>query len=71
MKVGKSVRLGRVVAAALVVLGSVLMPCWVAADGDPDPPTPKPVDYTGLFAPAEVVVEAVATGYLVLDATTY
>ncbi len=71
MKVSKKLRLGRLVAAALVIVALVVVPSWVAADGKPDEPTPGPITFSDLSAPAEVGLTLVATSFIVLDATAY
>jgi hypothetical protein len=65
-------RLGRIVVVALIlVAASVLGTSWVAADGDPPQPIPKPLSDSGLFAPAEVVMGVVAASWYFLDATAF
>ena len=64
-------RLGRCVATALFVAASVVGPSLVAADGMPNEPTPKPLSYSDLSAPAEVVMGVVAASWYVLDAITF
>ena len=64
-------RLGRVVVAALVVAASVAGPTWVAADGTPIEPDPKPLFSTDLSAPAGVLLSVMTTGVLILDATSF
>ena len=71
MKAGLRSRLGRTVAAALVVAASVVGPNWVSADGDPVEPMPKPLDCSDLSAPAGVVLSVMSTGVLMLDATSF
>ena len=64
-------RLGRTIAAALVVAASVLGPTWVAADGTPVNPDPKPLYSMDLAAPAGVLLSVFTAGVLVLDATSF
>jgi hypothetical protein len=71
MKAGFRSRLGRTVVAALVVAASVLGPSWVAADGTPVNPDPKPLHSMDLSAPAGVVLSVLETGVLILDATSF
>lgn len=71
MKTAFRSRLGRLVAAALVVVASVVGPSFVVADGLPDEPNPKPLNVPDLSAPAEVAMTVVSASFMMLDATTF